>query len=130
MNIFLDVDGVILTKDGKPAKHLKEFLEHITQHHTVYFLTTHCKGDAEYTRNYLSRFLDPEIIQFLKSVKATNFQTLKTEAIDFNSDFIWLDDYLFDSEIEELERHNKRNSWIKVDLKNKPNQLLELIKQP
>ncbi len=119
--LYLDIDGVILNKDLSPAKHLKEFLQSILLKYDVYFLTTHCKGDAQYTRDYLSRFLDQEIIDLLKSVKPTTFDRLKTEAIDFNSEFVWLDDYLFDSEIKELNEHRTNNSWIKVDLKNDPN---------
>lgn len=124
--LYLDIDGILLTKDGKPAKYLKKFLEHILSEYDVYWLTTHCKGDADYTLNYLSRFLPQDIIELLKKVKPTTFDRLKTEAIDFNSDFLWVDDYLFDSEIKELEKHGVANSWIKVDLKNNPNQLLDI----
>ena len=119
--LYLDIDGVILNKDLSPAKHLKEFLQNILSKYDVYFLTTHCKGDAQYTRDYLSRFLDQEIIELLKNVKPTTFDRLKTEAIDFSADFIWLDDYLFDSEIKELNERGTNSSWIKVDLKNDPN---------
>lgn len=97
-----------------------EFLQHITPKHEVYWLTTHCKGDASYTLNYLARFLDKEILEILKSVKATTFNTLKTETIDFSEDFIWLDDYLFNSEINELKNRGKLDSWIKIDLKANP----------
>ena len=114
--LYLDIDGVILNKDLSPAKHLKEFLERILPRYNVYWLTTHCSGSSEDTLNYLSRFLDLEIINLLKSVKPTTFNTLKTEAIDFNSEFIWFDDYLFDSEIRELEKHGVKDSWVQVDL--------------
>ena len=122
--LYLDVDGVILNKDLSPANHLKEFLEHILLKYDVYWLTTHCSGSSEDTLNYLSRFLEPDIIELLKSVKPTTFDRLKTEGIDFNSDFVLLDDYLFDSEIAELEKHGVKNSWIQVDLKANPNYLL------
>ncbi|MCR4324925.1 MAG: hypothetical protein NUV69_04545 [Candidatus Curtissbacteria bacterium] len=125
--LYLDIDGVILNKDLSPANHLKEFLERVLPKYDVYFLTTHCKGDAEYTLNYLSRLLDQEIIELLKTVKPTTFDRLKTEGIDFNSEFIWLDDYLFDSEIAELEKHGAKDSWIKADLKNDPDFLKHFI---
>ncbi len=129
MKIYLDIDGVILTRNGKLPQHLKEFLNYIINNHDVYWLTTHCKGDANYTVSYLSRFLKKETLDLIKKIKPTTFDILKTEAIDFSSDFLWLDDYLFDSEIAELDSHNKRNSWIKVDLKTNPNQLLEVIQK-
>ena len=125
--LYLDVDGVILNKDGSPAKHLKKFLEHILSKYDVYWLTTHCKGDAEYTVNYLSRYLDPEIIDLLRIIKPTTFDRLKTEALDFKSDFLWLDDYLFDSEIKTLEKYGALTAWKKVDLKGDQNYLLSLI---
>lgn len=129
MKLYLDIDGVILTKDGKPAKHLKEFLKQVLSKYETYWLTTHCSGDSKVTLNYLSRFLKSDIIELLNAVRPTSFQTLKTEAIDFDSGFIWLDDYLFDSEIAELKRHSKDDCWIKVDLRTTPNHLLDLTKQ-
>lgn len=129
MKLYLDIDGVILTKDGKPVKHLKEFLVYVLANFEVYWLTTHCKGDADYTLNYLSRFLAPEIIELLKKVKPTTFDRLKTEAIDFSSDFLWLDDFLFDSEIKELKKHGVRDSWLRVNLKSDPNYLKKYTKK-
>ena len=109
MNIYLDIDGVILTKEGKPAKNLDLLLEYITNNHDVYWLTTHCKGDAKYTVNYISRYFKPKTIKYLNKIKPTTFNTLKTEAINFDSDFLWLDDYLFDSEIQILKEKNKES---------------------
>src|SRR3989344_2677468 len=107
MNIYLDIDGVILTKDLEPADHLKEFLEHITGKHEVFWLTTHCKGESEATLNYLSRFLDQDVLELLKKVKPTSWETLKTDAIDFTRDFVWMDNYLFPTERRVLEQKNK-----------------------
>lgn len=44
MNIYLDIDGVILANDKQPALHAKEFLKYITDNYPTYWLTTHCKG--------------------------------------------------------------------------------------
>lgn len=126
MNIYLDIDGVILTKDSKPANHLKEFLER-TDNHEVCWLTTHCKGDSEATLNYLSRFFDKEILESLKKVKPTNWETLKTDAIDFTKDFVWLDDYLLEAEKARLIESDKLDSWIEVNLTESPDQLREVM---
>ena len=128
MNIYLDIDGVILGKDLKPANHLREFLEYITDNHEVYWLTTHCKGDNKITLNYLSRFLDKDIIELLKKVKPTSWNMLKTEAIDFTKDFVWLDDYIFPTERQVLERENKLDGWIEVNLKDSGDGLLQVLK--
>jgi len=129
MNIYLDVDGVILSKHGLlPSKHLKTFLKYVTDNHDVYWLTSHCKGDSEYTVNYLSRFFNQEIIELLKIIKPTNWQKNKTEAINFKEDFLWLDDYVFDSDLEVLKRNNKLDSWVKIDLEKNPYQLLDVFK--
>ena len=46
MNIYLDIDGVIMANDREPARHVTEFLEFVVNKYPVYWLTTHCKGDA------------------------------------------------------------------------------------
>lgn len=58
MNIYLDIDGVILANDKQPAKFAKEFLKFITDNYDVYWLTTHCKGDADYSVNFINRFFE------------------------------------------------------------------------
>lgn len=58
-----------------------------------------------------------------KMIKPTNWQTLKTEAIDMTQDFLWFDDYILDVEKQILLQHDKLESWVKVDLEDKPDQL-------
>ena len=127
MNIYLDIDGVILANDLQKAKHSEEFIKFITDTHDVYWLTTHCKGDAEYTVNHISRYFKPETIEHLKKIKPTNWQTNKTEAINFNELFLWFDDQLFDSEKDELDCRNALERWIEVDLSKNVNQLKDII---
>ena len=42
---------------------------------------------------------------------------LKTEAVDFNSEFIWLDDFPFEAEKKVLNKYNRIDALIVVDLK-------------
>lgn len=128
-NLYLDLDGVILTKDGKETKHLKEFLEVATNEFDCYWITTHCKGDSLAVLNYLNDKISKESLEYLKILKPTNWNTLKTEAIDFQKDFIWMDDYIMESEKEILKKNNSLDSFIKIDLKNNPNQLKEEYKK-
>lgn len=62
-------------------------------------------------------------------IKPTSFQLDKTEAIDFSRTFFWLDDELFDSEKNTLRQHQKYDSWIEINLKKNPNQLLDLTRK-
>ncbi len=126
MNIYLDIDGVIL-KRGVVTPNLEEFLKYITDNHTVYWLTTHCKGDKEYTVNLLKRYLAPNLIKYLEKIKETNWSTHKTEAIDFTKDFKWLDDYVFPEEINILKEKGVYSSWYKVDLNANINILKDII---
>jgi hypothetical protein len=77
--------------------------------------------------NYLSNyFTDKNILNLLQTIKPTNWQTLKTEAIDFESDFYWIEDFPFQAEMKILEQYNKLENLICVDLKN-PNELLNVV---
>ena|SRR3989344_3826031 len=107
MNIYLDIDGVILANDVQQAKYAKELLKYIIDNHTVYWLTTHCNGDASYTVNFVCRFFDTETINMLKKIKPTNWTTSKTEAIDFNVPFLWFDDQIFNFEKADLVKHSE-----------------------
>jgi len=127
MNIYLDIDGVILANDLQKAKHSEEFIQYLTDNHNVYWLTTHCKGDADYTVNFISRFFDPATVDLLKKIKPTNWNTLKTEAIDFESPFLWFDDQLFDSEKDELDCRNMLDQWVEVDLSKNVHQLKDIV---
>lgn len=127
MNIYLDIDGVILANDQQPSKHAKEFLKHITDNHTVYWLTTHCKGDADYTVNHINRFFDIETIGYLKKIKPTDWRTWKTEAINFDEPFLWLDDQIFDFELKDLKKHNASKNWIEINLSKNVDQLKNII---
>ena len=126
-NIYIDIDGVILTRGGIPAQHLDKFLKYILKKYSVFWLTSRCHGDGEYVVEYLSQFLLPDTIALIKTIKPTIFELDKTEAIDFGKSFFWLDDELFASEKNILDKHDKYNSWIKMNLVENPDQLLHLM---
>ncbi len=127
MNIYLDIDGVILGKGWKPTPHVKEFLTYFTDKYPCYWLTTHCKGDANTAVTYLDSSLDKESLKLVKKIKSTNWSNSKTEAINFKEEFIWFDDYLFEYEKEQLKKHSSLKSWVKVDLEENPNHLKDLL---
>lgn len=127
MNIYLDIDGVLITKDGQPANYVGEFLEYMVNNHDVYWLTTHCQGDNRQAVRYLANKLPKECFQFLDKIQPTSWKTLKTEAIDYTKEFSWFDDYIMQSEINILEQNDVMRSFIQIDLKNEPDKLNNLI---
>lgn len=127
IDLYLEIDGVILTRGVTPAPHLETFLAYILDNYSVSWLTSWCKGNNVPTVKYLSRFLSRECVALVKKIKPTNFILDKTEAIDFNKNFFWLDKELFDSEKNTLKRHDVYESWIELNLMKNPNQLLDLV---
>jgi hypothetical protein len=129
MKAYLDIDGVILANDKQVANYADEFIKYIVENYDVYWLTTHCKGNSNYTIELLSRFFDSDTLELLKRIKPTNWQTWKTEAIDFSDKFLWFDDQVFPEEIRTLKVNDRFDSWIQIDLSKNLNQLKTLIKE-
>jgi len=125
--LYLDIDGVLLTtRHTQAAPGVAAFVEFITQHFACYWLTTHCKGDSAPTLRYLAQFLPLATLELLRqAVQPTNWDALKTEAIDVKADFYWLDDSPFQSEIAYLQARGVANRLVVVNLSN-PDELLRL----
>ena len=119
MKIYLDIDGVLLDYDnGGVADGAIELIEYVTKEFDCYWLTTHCKGDPMTAVRYLQEYFPDDIVELFKKVKATDWTDLKTEGIDFDCNFIWLDDYPFQAELEVLNNFGASESLLKVNLKN------------
>jgi len=127
-NLYLDIDGVLLTvKHTQAAPGVDEFVDFVTRHFTCYWLTTHCKGDSAPALRYLSNFLKPATVEKLRqAVRPTNWDTLKTEAIDLASDFYWLDDSPFQAEIAYLKSNTVADRLLIVNL-SQPRALAEVL---
>lgn len=126
VKLYIDIDGVLLkARDPYPAEYAEEFISYIVEHYDCYWLTTHCKGDTTPTINYLSEYFSGSTLEKLKRIKPTMWDTLKTEALDFSSKFIWLDDYIMNAELSVLKEYGRTDSVYKVDLKRE--NLLEII---
>lgn len=119
MKLYIDIDGVLLNYDSDSrADNAIELIDYITSEFDCYWLTTHCKGDAGPAIAYLSRYFPEETVQKLVKIKPTCWEDMKTEGIDFDSSFIWLDDYPFQAEEAVLRHFGASESLIKVNLKN------------
>ena len=115
--LYIDIDGVLLTsRHTQAATGAKEFIEFATQHFDCHWLTSHCKdGDASFVLRLLSHYFDDATMEKLKDIKATEWQGWKTEAIDLDSDFVWLDDHPMRAEMQVLKEHHKLDRLIVVD---------------
>lgn len=132
MNIYLDVDGVLLD-NGKPAGFVSSFLKHVLENNpdTTYWLTTRCNGDASEVLRQIQNLFDDDTQQLLEKIKPTSWPIVKTQAIDFSQPFIWFDDQLGWADKQALEENNALDSLRRIDLEANPNQLadeIELLK--
>lgn len=130
MKVYVDIDGVLLANEENPALHAEELINHLANNHDVYWLTTHCRGDAIHTQQHIARHFPNQVtLRALGKFKPTNWDTWKTEAINFSEPFLWLDDDLFAEEREALERNNALANFVEINLAKDPGQLKQVIKQ-
>ncbi len=129
MNIYLDIDGVLLADRATPAKHADEFLQAVLAKYpdNTNWLTTHVWNGENVVSQSLAPFLKPETQALLNKIKPTEWGEYKTDGIDFSQPFLWFDDDLFDGEREALELHDALACKIEVDLYRNPEQLKALI---
>lgn len=129
MNIYLDIDGVLLTREGELAIGATEFIKYAARHFDVYWLTTHCMdGTPEHAIDYLNRASSEDLRPWLETFLPVTWSLKKTEAIDFSKPFLWFDDDCFTGEKLDLQGHDARNSWIEINLRDTPGQMVkELI---
>ncbi|MBX7225715.1 MAG: hypothetical protein K1X55_06775 [Chitinophagales bacterium] len=127
MNLYLDIDGVLLTtKNTRIPPCSSEFISFIVEHFDCFWLTTHCKGDSNVAIKYLSQYYDVFLLEKLSRIRSTNWDMLKTEAIDFANEFIWLEDCPMNAEKSVLKEKGKLESLLIVDLSN-VNELNRLV---
>ncbi len=115
MNIYLDIDGVLLKKHGEPADNVLDFLKEMTDNHDCYWLTTHCRNGESNAVEYLEDKLPNEALEYLNKIKPAYWDTLKTEAIDFSKKFKWYDDYIMEAEESVLKENNCLDSFVRVE---------------
>jgi len=127
MNIYLDIDGVLLANDRQPAIYAPEFIKYVLSNYpdSTYWLTTHCQGDANRPIQDVGHLFDNETVGLMKRIKPTTWlgSSAKTDAIDFSKPFLWFDDDLFIKEKQALLEHGVLENWIEVDLRKDPGAL-------
>lgn len=102
MNLYFDIDGV-LKGTASPKADIEALILYCIQHypHTTYWLTTHCKGGVNRTRYALVGVLPDKLFkQVEESFQPTDWDVLKTDAIDFSKPFVWFDDTVLQAELD------------------------------
>ena len=132
-NLYLDIDGVLLGKNDPDdfkivlVKGAADFLKFCIGSFQCYWLTTHCNdADNASIVSLLRQYADESVMRLVPLIRSTRWKTFKTEAIDFNSDFYWLEDQLLTYEKEILEKNNVIDRWIKVDTRKEPGDLIRV----
>lgn len=127
MNIYLDVDGVLLD-NGKPAGFVSSFLSHVLRKYpdSTYWLTTRCNGDASDVLRQIQSLFDDDTQRLLKKIKPTAWPIVKTQAIGFTQPFLWFDDQLGWADKQALEQNNALDSHVRINLESNPDQLRDL----
>lgn len=130
MNIYLDVDGVLLDK-GKPAGFVDSFLSYVLETYpdTTYWLTTRCNGDAEDVLRQIQSLFSSDTQKLLEQIKPTAWPIVKTQGIDFTQPFLWFDDQLGWADKQALEQNNALDSHVMIDLESNPDQLRVLVEK-
>ena len=117
MNIYLDIDGILLTKYVTLVPGAPDFVKYIVEKHNVYWLTTWCKdGTSDRALEILKKHFPEESWDHLKKIKPASWQTWKTEAIDFSKDFRWIDDVIFPQEEQVLKENNVEDKLVLIDM--------------
>lgn len=118
MNIYLDIDGVLLDHNGgKPLKDVVDFLEFVYEMSdgNLYWLSTLKHRSLTHVIDGFQPIMNEELYSLLKKIKNTKWDAYKTEGIDLDNDFLWFDDIIFQFEYKILEKAKKEHCLIKVE---------------
>ena len=133
MKIYLDIDGTMIHEDrwdmqNPAAAGLEDFIVALRPYET-YWLTTHCTtGGTEKARSIMKAVLPESLHSDIDRIKGTVWSDMKTEALDWDSDFIWFDNDIFEAEWKVLERCKENQSVVQVDLRSNPEHLIEITR--
>ena len=121
MNIYIDIDGVLVGTKS-PKEDIIDLLQWIVSYypHNTYWLTTHCQRESNRCSEYLKRqqFPKPIIEAVTQCFKPTEWDVLKTDAIDFAEEFVWLEDAPLQSELQVLKEKAALNCLLPMDKHN------------
>ena len=119
MNLYIDVDGVLLGRNEADEIALIPDIEGILlyskENFTCFWLTTHGRYGTDDVISYLKPYAKGIDLSLFNHIQAAPWNTLKTEAIDFSKPFIWIDDKPLQVELRILKDRGCLKSWLHVD---------------
>ncbi|HLG91178.1 MAG TPA: hypothetical protein VI336_03425 [Candidatus Saccharimonadales bacterium] len=127
IDIYLNVDGVLLDENSRPANYSREFIKYIVSNFNTYWLSSRSKDGNFVIIKELSKIFEPKIVELIGQVRPTRWSFAKTQAIDFSRPFLWFDDELVIHERLELISNNALESWIEVNLAKDENRLADFL---
>ncbi len=129
MNIYLDINGVLLANNFAAANFADDFLQFVLNNwpDSTYWLTTYCWRGHNQAAKVLAPHLKPKTARLIRQVKPADWHDLKTDGINFSKPFLWFDDNLFPEERAILEHRDALPCHRLVNLSREPNQLLDEI---
>lgn len=130
MNIYLEMDGVLIDKNNQLADFAEVFLQYILTHwpDSTYWLSSHCwKGSNNTLDILIPKLRKKRTLQLIELIKPTDWDELKTDGIDFKQAFLWFDSELFSEEKQILEHYRALECHRKVNLVHDPSRLLSEV---
>jgi len=127
---YIDIDGVLI-RSGKAGPELiprfPRIMKYLMKNFDCFWLTTHVR--SEVGSGGAVRKLAPYLkkshvdLSILDGIKSTDWRTLKTEAIEFDQPFVWLDDNLLTAERQICEDKKCLDSVVAIDWEKRASRL-------
>ncbi|MBI4033452.1 hypothetical protein HY379_00455 [Candidatus Saccharibacteria bacterium] len=127
LDIYLNVDGVILDGRNRPANYSREFLRYVVPNFSTHWLSSRVKENGSAITRDLAKIFEPKIIELISIVRPTRWSFAKTQGIDFSRPFLWFDDELVVHERLELIKNNVLESFVEVNLAKDENRLADFL---
>jgi hypothetical protein len=116
--LYIDIDGVLLKRNGSLANHVKPFLEWAAWNFDCYWATTRDRAGLD---GIIAAFKGQLPEPLIHAIKPTRWETLKIEAIDLTSDYLIVDDGLLD-----IERKAVGEKWLAVNVNRDEDAIIKL----
>jgi hypothetical protein len=137
--LYLDIDGLVLrsallrvwNSGWQVAPLASEFLEWAISFHEPVWLTARDKaGTGEGVVSALSGAMGvtDALIDLASKIPVQGWASTKTNAIDFGSDFLWLDDCPSSEDLIALENRGCVQRWIEINTDIKPSDLARAMR--
>jgi hypothetical protein len=122
MNIYLEIDSVLLVNGETLANHADAFLQAIMMKYpdATYWLTPNDKVRRDEVGKLLTSQLKPETAALLDKIKVAEWNGVASDAINFKQDFLWFGNELWQEDLKALEKHDVIERFILVDLAKEP----------